>query len=215
MGDSIRRPGLSQTGRPAVIPLERAEWVTLARQPIVTTITTPWMRSIEAAQVPDAPVADPASESLRLFEAHGAGVLRFCRATLGNRSDAEDIVQDTFLKLLQHLRSGGDRSNLRGWLFAVAANACRDRAKWRLRWRPWRADLDHRPVEAPGESTDLGPVRAAFAALAPRDRLLLSLRAQGLSYREMAAAARVAEPSVGRLLARAVDRWKKKHLATR
>jgi RNA polymerase sigma factor (sigma-70 family) len=194
---------------------ENGSRIALARQPVVTTITRPWMRSIETAQVPDAAVADPAAESLRLFEAHGAGVLRFCRAMLGNRSDAEDIVQDTFLKLLLHLRSGGDRSNLRGWLFAVAANACRDRATWRMRWLPWRVDLDRRAVEAPDDAPDLGPVRAAFAALAPRDRLLLSLRAQGLSYREIGAAARVTEVSVGRLLARAVDRWKKKHLATR
>ena len=49
---------------------------------------------------------------------------------------------------------------------------------------------------------------AALRALRPRDRLLLSLRAQGLTYREIAAAADIREPSVGRLLARAVDRWK-------
>jgi RNA polymerase sigma-70 factor, ECF subfamily len=178
---------------------------------VVTTITRPWMRPIEITGVPEPTPAEPASESLQLFENHGAGLLRFCRATLGSRSDAEDIVQDTFLKLLQHLRAGGDRSNLRAWLFAVAANACRDRARWRLRWLPWQADLDRRPAGEPDEPPDLRKVRAAFASLAPRDRLLLSLRAQGLSYREIAAAAGITESSIGRLLARAVDRWKKKH----
>jgi len=43
--------------------------------------------------------------------------------------------------------------------------------------------------------------------LPERDRLLLLLRAQGLSYREIADAARIRPASVGRLLARAVDRW--------
>jgi DNA-directed RNA polymerase specialized sigma24 family protein len=43
--------------------------------------------------------------------------------------------------------------------------------------------------------------------LPPRDRLLLLLRAQGLSYRDIAAAAGIRPTSVGRLLARAVDRW--------
>jgi DNA-directed RNA polymerase specialized sigma24 family protein len=46
-------------------------------------------------------------------------------------------------------------------------------------------------------------------ALPARDRLLLSLRAQGFSYRDIAAAARIREQSVGRLLARALDRWKR------
>ena len=132
------------------------------------------------------------------------------RATLANASDAEDVVQETFLKLWQHLESGGDRSNLRAWLFAVAANACRDRARGRLRWLPWRAELDHRKVDpVDDDRPDRRQARAALQALAPRDRLLLSLRAQGLSYRDMAAAAGIAEASVGRLLARAVERWKR------
>jgi DNA-directed RNA polymerase specialized sigma24 family protein len=43
--------------------------------------------------------------------------------------------------------------------------------------------------------------------LPPRDRLLLALRAHGLSYREIATAAAIRPASVGRLLARALDRW--------
>ena len=155
---------------------------------------------------------DPQAEVLRLFGDHGSSLYRFCRATLHSGDEAEDIVQDTFLKLLQHLHAGGNSVNLRAWLFTVAANACRDRARWRVRRLPWREELGERPDQrmvAPRDEPDMRRARAAMRALAARDRLLLSLRAQGLSYRDIAAAARIREQSVGRLLARAVDRWKR------
>ena len=130
--------------------------------------------------------------------------------TLHGADEAEDVVQETFLKLLQHLRGRGDRANLKSWLFTVAANACRDRLRARRRWLPWRAELDRRAAPAPDEAPDRRLARAAAAGLAPRDLLLISLRAQGLSYRDIGAAAGIKERSVGRLLARAVDRWKRR-----
>jgi RNA polymerase sigma-70 factor (ECF subfamily) len=154
----------------------------------------------------------PQSEAWSLFTEHGQAMYRFCRSMLGNHAEAEDVVQETFLKLLQHLQAGGDRTNLRAWLFAVAANGCHDRGRMRARWMPWRAELDRRAVE-PDDDRDVDDerrrARAALRSLGDRDRLLISLRAQGLSYREIAAAAGIAEPSVGRLLARAVERWRK------
>src|SRR5882762_1150560 len=166
--------------------------------------------------IPDAPdiggvmPVDGQADVLRLFTAHGSPLYRFCRFTLGRADEAEDVVQDTFLKLLQHLHAGGNRSNLKSWLFTVAANACRDRLRGRFRWLPWRVELDTRVVEPSDEAPDLRLHRAAAPSLAPRDRLLLSLRAQGLSYRDIAAAAGIREQSVGRLLARAVARWKRR-----
>jgi len=171
---------------------------------MTSTLTKPLDTSGMVRPIP----VDPPAEVLRLFGEHGSSLYRFCRASLGSGDDAEDIVQDTFLKLLQHLQAGGNRSNLRAWLFTVAVNACRDRAKWRLRWLPWREDLE-KPDETIVEPLDLHRARAAMRRLALRDRLLLSLRAQGLSYRDMAVAAGIREQSVGRLLARAVDRWKR------
>ena len=158
----------------------------------------------------NASIPDPQSEVLRLFGEQGPSLYRFCRSMLGEGDDAEDVVQDTFLKLLQHLQSAGDRANLRAWLFTVAANGCRDRVRLRLRWLPWRSDLDRRTSEPQTETRDVGAARLAMRELAPRDRLLLALRAQGLSYAEIARAAGIRPASVGRLLARAVDRWKKK-----
>ena len=175
----------------------------------MTTIAGIRMNAADVSAVSSAASIDAQAEVLRLFGEHGTPLFRFCRSTLGNATDAEDVVQETFLKLLRHLQSGEDRSNLKSWLFTVAANGCRDRVRWRLRWLPWRAELDDRTVDPVEESPDVNRARTAFRALAPRDRLLLSLRAQGLSYREVAAAAGIQEQSVGRLLARALDRWKK------
>jgi RNA polymerase sigma-70 factor (ECF subfamily) len=150
------------------------------------------------------------SEAARAqFEAHGAAVYRFAVVLVRNHQDAEDVVQETFLKLLNHLDAGGDTSNLRGWLFTVAAHAARDRQRRRARWVPWLPAHDTQvaaPV-LPDEDGRLKSARDALQRLPGRDRVLLALRAQGLSYRDIASAARIRPASVGRLLARAVDRW--------
>lgn len=144
-----------------------------------------------------------------LFEAHGAAIYRFAAVLLRHPQDAEDCVQETFLKLLRHLDAGGDTSNIRGWLFTVAAHAARDRQRGRVRWIPWLPAHDRSiaPAPFPDEDGRLARARAALAQLAPRERLLIALRAQGLSYRDIAFAAGVKPSSVGQLLARAVERW--------
>ena len=150
------------------------------------------------------------SEAAReLFHEHGAAVYRLAAVLVRHHQDAEDVVQETFLKLLRHLEMGGDTSNVRGWLFTVAAHAARDRQRRRRRWLPWRPAHDRRvaPAALPDEDGRLKSARDALHRLPERDRLLLILRAQGLSYRDIAAAAAINPASVGRLLARAVDRW--------
>ena len=173
--------------------------------PATPTCTTPTPATTSAT-------VDPQAETLRLFQEHGAALYRFCRSVLRHTGDAEDVVQETFLKLLHHLQHDGDTRNLKSWLFTVAANGCRDRTRWRLRWLPWNAERDDISVD-PIDEVPLKPdtttvARKAFRALAPRDRLLLSLRAQGLSYKDIAAASGIRQQSVGRLLARALDRWR-------
>jgi RNA polymerase sigma-70 factor (ECF subfamily) len=150
-------------------------------------------------------------EALELFEAHGASLFRFARLMLRAPADAEDVVQTTFVRLLDHLARGGPRSNLRAWLFAVAANLCRDQLRTRKRWLFWQPEHDRLLTTPPVvESRDpLELFLAVLRTLAPRDRLLLALKAQGLSYRDIAAAAGVRETSVGRLLARALERWER------
>jgi RNA polymerase sigma-70 factor (ECF subfamily) len=150
------------------------------------------------------------SEAARdLFQAHGTAIYRFAAVLVRHHQDAEDVVQETFMKLLRHLEDGGDTSNVRGWLFTVAAHAARDRQRGRFRWIPWAPAYDPAvaPASLPDEDGRLKSARTALGALSERDRLLLALRAQGLSYRDIGAAAAIQPASVGRLLARAAARW--------
>ena len=156
-------------------------------------------------------MSEPAEAAKALFDEHGAAVYRFAVVLLRRPEDAEDVLQETFLKLLRHLGSGGETSNVRGWLFTVAAHAARDRQRRASRWLPWGAAREPSvpPPELADEDGRLEVARGTLRRLPPRDRLLLALRAQGLSYRELADATGIRPASVGRLLARALDRWQR------
>ena len=144
---------------------------------------------------------------VELFDLHGPGLYKLAAAMLHDDDAAQDVVQDTFLRLMAHLAAGGALSNAKGWLYTVAAHACRDRQRRSWRWLPWVADLDRRTSpDTPDDSGGHEAVVRALHRLRPRDRLLVALRAQGLSYEEIAGAARIRPASVGRLLGRALDR---------
>ncbi len=154
-------------------------------------------------------MSETSDAARELFDCHGGAVYRFAVVLMRHHQDAEDILQETFLKLMRHLEAGGDLSNVRGWLFTVAAHAARDRQRARMRWVPWASAHEPRvqPPDLPDEDGRLKHARETLRRLPERDRLLLLLRAQGLSYRDIAAASGIKPTSVGRLLARAVDRW--------
>jgi RNA polymerase sigma-70 factor (ECF subfamily) len=67
----------------------------------------------------------------RLLERHYDRVYRLAYRFLGSRAEAEDAAQDICLALASRLRSFGGRSRFSTWLYAVALNACRDRARRR------------------------------------------------------------------------------------
>ena len=142
-----------------------------------------------------------------LFDEHGNGLYRLALAMLHDATAAQDAVQETFLKLIAHIDRAGVLPNARGWLYTVTAHGCRDRQRGLSRWLPWIAERDTRPAkEVPDSRDGADTVLAAIRALPPRDRLLIALRAQGLSYREIAEAAGIRASSVGQLLARALTR---------
>src|SRR5215510_5191213 len=84
---------------------------------------------VERAQAGDAAAFD------RLMELHQRRVISIAWRVLGNRDDAQDAAQETFLRAFKYLgrfRIGEDFS---AWLYRIAINACRDFSRRRLRER--------------------------------------------------------------------------------
>jgi RNA polymerase sigma factor (sigma-70 family) len=62
-----------------------------------------------------------------LVDRYGDRLYRFCRARLGDDSDAEDAVQDVFVRAYRSLRSFNPARSWASWLFAIAANRVKSR----------------------------------------------------------------------------------------
>jgi RNA polymerase sigma-70 factor, ECF subfamily len=74
-----------------------------------------------------------------LFERHRRELQLHCYRMLGSFQDAEDMVQETFLRAWRNREGFEGRSSFRTWLYRIATNACLDALKTR-RTRP--ADVD-------------------------------------------------------------------------
>ena len=155
-------------------------------------------------------------EVLLLFDECRGGVQRYARSLGIGASDAEDVVQETFLALHRHLLRNGDRSNLRGWVFRVARNLTlkrRARRGWSARIvfaggvvQEDRIDPASNPEERLLAGQRQSQLQAVLRALPGRDRQCLQLRAEGLRYREIAAVLGVSVGTVAGSLARAATR---------
>jgi RNA polymerase sigma-70 factor (ECF subfamily) len=132
-------------------------------------------------------------------------------------SDSEEIIQETFLALFQHLQRGKSRANLKGWLFRVAHNlALRSRRDARRDQRICSvnasafeelvADPAPSPEDRLAANRRQRVIAAVVDALPEQDRRCLLLRAEGLNYREIADVLGISistvSVSLGRSLAR-------------
>jgi RNA polymerase sigma-70 factor (ECF subfamily) len=143
--------------------------------------------------------------------------LRAYLCCLGMRSDqAEDVIQDTFLRLVRHRFERGEGDNLRAWVFRVAHNLSMDVHRSQLRCS-YSNDEESRPVirervdprPSPEQQVILDErmrrFEGAFAQLTPKQRQCVLLRAEGFRYREIALTLGVSVQRVGELMQRSIS----------
>jgi RNA polymerase sigma-70 factor (ECF subfamily) len=70
----------------------------------------------------EAIIAGDRAEFARLVDAYSSPIYRLGLRMLGNPQDAEDVLQNTFINALTHLKSFEGRSNISTWLYRIAAN---------------------------------------------------------------------------------------------
>ena len=129
-------------------------------------------------------------EVVALFEQLRNPLLRYLLSFRLAPPDAEEIVQEVFLALFQHLRHGKSRTNIHGWIFKVAHNlAIKKRAKTQRESQEFpevQCDTGPGPEERYADLQRQDRLLAVVKALPELDQYCLSLRAEGLRYREIA-----------------------------
>jgi RNA polymerase sigma-70 factor (ECF subfamily) len=146
------------------------------------------MPQTDAASVALARTGD--SEAFRaLVERHSRAVYRLAHRMMGNAQDAEDVVQETFLKAYRQLGRFESRANFGTWIHRIAVNCSIDVIRGR---RHQEAGHDASDLEALGSEDDqrVDPsperlmlstevyerVRRAMDALTPMERAAFVLR---------------------------------------
>jgi RNA polymerase sigma-70 factor, ECF subfamily len=166
----------------------------------------------EAALLRDAQAGDSVALE-RLVARHKRPLFALCYGFLGHAEDAEDAVQETFLRALRALpRFRGD-ATLRTWLFRIAVNVClnwkRDRSRDPASDHPVALDDGASSTLLATASPEMIALRRlrmleALRALLPRQRAILLLKErEGWSLAEIAAALGWKEKRVERELSRA------------
>lgn len=114
---------------------------------------------------------------------------------LGNQEDAQDVVQDVFLRCWRAQDTLHEVQNVRAWIFRVALNAAKDlqRSAWRRRVKPMAgvemnlSGRDCPPVEDVEHQEMLDRLRDALLHLRPEEKEVFLLRQNGdLTYEEIA-----------------------------
>jgi RNA polymerase sigma factor (sigma-70 family) len=156
----------------------------------------------------------PDDEASRLYAEFGDKIYRFCLGRLRSREEAEDAVQNTFLRVCTALRKGVVPEFEGPWLYKIAHNVCLSRllGSSRRAQVEMPADLDLLGERAAAYTADADELFGLDEALAEMPanlrRPLLMREWQGMSYTEIAEAIGVSHSAVETLIFRA-----RRHLA--
>lgn len=158
----------------------------------------------------------------KFYLEHYSRVVSVLFRLTSSRTEAEDLANEVFWKLYRRQLLPNSDGNVAGWLYRTATNLGIDV----LRKNARRRQHEHEAARLADQSqASTGPldevllaekrqfVRLALAELKPVHAQALILRASGFSYHEMAAALGVKRVSIGTLLLRAEDAFRKKYRA--
>ena len=151
-----------------------------------------------------------------LFERYAAPILRFADRLLSDRSAAEEVTQEVFVKVISRAHQYDGRADVSSWLFAIAANACRDRRRRNRRAPVIALEAIPEPREK-GDGVEASllrrerrdAVRNALSSLSEEQREALVLaRYHGMPYAEIARVLGISVGAVKTRIFRAIETLK-------
>jgi RNA polymerase sigma-70 factor, ECF subfamily len=156
----------------------------------------------------------------RIYEEFKTPIYNYIYHLVGNREQADDLTQDTFLKAFKALPKMDATLKVSAWIYRIATNTAYDALRRRklIVWTPWQ-ELDHEPADVesadPQETIEVNElVRQALGAMPPTYRAALLLYTQqGFSYAEIAQTLSIAESGVKMYLSRARQSFREQYRA--
>lgn len=151
-----------------------------------------------------------------LFERYAPALLKFADRMLSNRESAEEVTQEVFVKVISRAHQYDGRAAVSSWLFAIAANACRDKRRRDRRAAVVPLDaIAELPARGEGAEARMAgrerraAVRRALEGLSEEQREALVLaRYHGLPYSEIARVLGISVGAVKTRIFRAVENLK-------
>jgi len=149
---------------------------------------------VQSLPDPDAAVSPP-EKLLRAFSELRDDLVSTMWYILGNREDAQDMAQETFLKCWRAQASLKDVRDLRAWIFRVGLNAAKDlqRSAWYRRAKLLNGDeglltsQESAPAQSVEDRESLEKLRQGIMTLRPDEKEVFLLRQNGdLTYEQIA-----------------------------
>jgi RNA polymerase sigma-70 factor (ECF subfamily) len=164
---------------------------------------------------PEWPSAAPAAEFETTFEAQYERIARVIARVVHDPARAEELAVDVFLKLWRKHTDAGD--NVEAWLCRSAVRAALDELRRQTRRAKYERVVgwlrEPRTPEALHlQSEEQCCVRTVLGTLRTRDAEMLILHSDGLGYREIATALGLHPASIGTLLNRAQESFRKEYV---
>lgn len=128
-----------------------------------------------------------------LVARHHVACHRLARRLLGNDPDAEDVVQETFVRAYQGMHRYQEQDVFRAWLFRILVNRCRTLQGKNRRRHAWQvsddAALESAPTRQHADSHEWSDrLQRCLESLDPVSREVVLLKfGEGLEYSEIAA----------------------------
>ena len=137
----------------------------------------------------------------------------FCYRFLRCRESAKGVTQEAFIRLYERMgQQGPEVGNSRAWLYKVAGNLSMNLKKKNVRRESINASLNENAVSSASpedmliHQENLERIKEIIDGLKPRDKFLILLYQNDMSYREMSVATGMPESSVGKTLWRIIDK---------
>lgn len=159
-----------------------------------------------------------------LVERHSRSVFRLAYRMTGNEQDAEDVVQETFLRAYRNLARFDERATFGTWLYRIASNYSLDVIRARKRTEEHHSSSETEQSAALDSARDQGPgpegivygrqlreqLTAAMAELSPQERTAFVLRHfEGFSIEEIGATLSLADSAAKNSIFRAVRKLRR------